>query len=54
MKTQEEISGHGLRNRRNETTVLGVELLEIYGACAIMVVCECGEERYCYWCLLSF
>ena len=25
-----------------------MELLALYDACAIMVVCECGEVRYCY------
>ena len=33
--------------------VYGVEFLALYGACAIMVICECGEVRYCYWYLFS-
>lgn len=27
--------------------------LALYGACAIMFICECGEEKYFYWYLFS-
>ena len=27
--------------------------LIFFSACAIIIVCECGEVRYCYWYLFS-